>query len=148
MKERRAAIYIDEDGMTDTTFSDGAHGEGRYHDFYCGGCHDTFALTIYPGFGGFNRLHFFFPYGVSRNLVFFSIVNSSRTGHKSDAWRSRVSKNLTRRMWHQSIDPWPDAVMTGWLCLAVEASTLLGSYINRNNLSSQDLAECRPNRVT
>lgn len=57
-------------------------------------------------------------------------------------------KNLTRRMWHQSIDPWPDAVTTGLLCLAIEPSTLLGSYINRNNLSSQDLAECRPNRVT
>ena len=87
-------------------------------------------MRFYPGFGGSNRLDFFSPYGVSMSLLFFSSVNSSRTGHKSDAWRLRVSKSLTQGMWHQSLITRPDAAMTGWLYIALRSLTLLGSYTN------------------
>lgn len=105
MKKRRIVIYTDEDGTISTTFSDGAHGEGYQRFFNANAVTETSRLTrFYPGFGGSNRLDFFSPYGVSMSLLFFSSVNSSRTGHKSDAWRLRVSKSLTQGMWHQSLD--------------------------------------------
>ena len=67
-------INIDEQQMTNTTFSDGAHGEGDTNDFVMLGLPQKPSRSrFYLGFGG-NRLHFFFSCGTFAGRSYFLVA--------------------------------------------------------------------------